>query len=190
MDVLEAIHERRSVGRVKADPVPKEMIETLLEAAVRAPNHYRTEPWRFIVLTGDGRKRLSAVMEEIAKEGMENPEAEENRRIWEAAGKKAYRAPVIIIAIVEPSDHPKAIAEEESAAVHAAIQNMLLAAAGLGLGAMWRTGSPAYHPITRQRFGLSEKARIAGFIYVGFPETLPPLSNRAPAAAKTTWYEE
>ena len=52
MDAFEAIHSRRSQGKVKPDPVPRELIEKLLDAAVQAPNHYKVRPWRFVVLTG------------------------------------------------------------------------------------------------------------------------------------------
>ena len=62
MDALEAIFNRHSVSRVKPDPVPKEVIERLLAAAVQAPNHYRIQPWRFIVLTGRSREALGEVM--------------------------------------------------------------------------------------------------------------------------------
>ena len=58
MDVMTAIKTRRSIGKVKSDPVPKEMIETILEAGTWAPCHHQTEPWRFFVLTGDARNGL------------------------------------------------------------------------------------------------------------------------------------
>ena len=62
MDVIEAIHKRHSVPKVKPDPVPRELIEKLLDAGNQAPNHYTVRPWRFFVLTGDARKRLGDVM--------------------------------------------------------------------------------------------------------------------------------
>ena len=49
METLEAIHTRQSIGQVKPDPVPRELIEKLLSAAVQAPNHYKVRPWRFVV---------------------------------------------------------------------------------------------------------------------------------------------
>lgn len=58
MDVLEAIATRRSIGKVKEDPVPSELIHQIVEAGTWAPSHFRTEPWRFFVLTGDARKAL------------------------------------------------------------------------------------------------------------------------------------
>src|SRR6266511_1792405 len=62
MDVHEAIYGRQSQGKLKQDPVPKELIEKLLDAGVQAPNHYKVRPWRFVVLTGNARVRLGQVM--------------------------------------------------------------------------------------------------------------------------------
>ncbi len=58
METLEAIHTRQSIGQVKPDPVPRELIEKILSAAVQAPNHYKVRPWRFVVLTGAGRDEV------------------------------------------------------------------------------------------------------------------------------------
>ena len=60
MDVIEAIETRQSMGRVKQDPVPGELVERILDSAVHAPNHRLTEPWRFHVFTGEGRAQLDA----------------------------------------------------------------------------------------------------------------------------------
>ena len=61
MDVFEAIYNRHSQGKVKPDPLPRELIEKLLSAAVQAPNHYKVRPWRFVVLTGSARNKLGDV---------------------------------------------------------------------------------------------------------------------------------
>jgi nitroreductase len=190
MDIFEAIHNRRSVGKVKPDPVEKEKIEQLLEATIWAPNHYKTEPWKFFVLTGEGRRQLGRTLAEIEKEGMDDPTSEENQTKLKKTMEKPFRAPVVITVAVTPADHPKALVQEEIAAVSAAIQNMLLAAHALGLGAIWRTGAPTYHPKMKASFGLREQDEVAGFIYVGYPE-LPAKEGKrlASFAEKTTWIE-
>ena len=53
MELFEAIYGRRSVGKVKPDALPREVVEKLLSAAAQAPNHYKVSPWRFVVLTGE-----------------------------------------------------------------------------------------------------------------------------------------
>ncbi|NTU55436.1 MAG: hypothetical protein HGA79_04235 [Anaerolineales bacterium] len=62
MELFEAIHNRQTQGKVKPDALPREVIEKLLSAAVQAPNHYKVRPWRFVVLTGEGRNKLGDVM--------------------------------------------------------------------------------------------------------------------------------
>src|SRR3712207_1637847 len=103
MDVIRAIETRQSVGRVKQDPVPRELVERILASAVHAPNHRITEPWRFHVFTGRGRGELARARAEIARlqaeaEG-EDPELAVGRISRER--KKAFRAPVIIAVICE-----------------------------------------------------------------------------------------
>src|SRR3712207_7001605 len=68
MDVIHAIETRRSIGRVKQDPVPRDLIERILESAVHAPNHRITEPWRFHVFTSKGRGELARRSEEHTSE--------------------------------------------------------------------------------------------------------------------------
>ena len=59
METLEAIGTRQSIGQLKSDPVPHNVIKKLLTAAVQAPNHYKVRPWRFVVLTGSALERFS-----------------------------------------------------------------------------------------------------------------------------------
>lgn len=189
MDILEAIQNRRSIGKVKPDPVDKALIEKLLEAATWAPNHYRTEPWRFIVMTGEGRHVLGRAYADVAREvapGMDETEAE---KFLQKHAAKAFRAPVVIAVVATPSDRPNVVELEEYGAVYMAIQNMLLAAHALGLGAICRTGNPVYHPKMKERLGLSDRERLLGLIYVGYPDVQPAPPGRTPLAEKTTWIE-
>ncbi|WP_102029036.1 nitroreductase family protein [Salirhabdus sp. Marseille-P4669] len=190
MDIFEAIHSRRSIGKVKQDPVEKEKIHKILEAGTRAPSHYKTEPWKFFVLTEEGRRPLGRTLAEIAAEKMDDPTTEENQLLLQGQEMKAFRAPVIIAAAVVPSEHPKALPVEEIGAVNSAIQNMLLAAHALGLGAIWRTGAPCYHPKMKNLFGLEGDAQILGFLYLGYPNTTKEESPRIPFEEKTEWWSE
>jgi nitroreductase len=67
LDVIRAIETRQSVNRVKQHPVPRDLIERILESAVHAPNHKITEPWRFHVFTGKGRGELARARAETAR---------------------------------------------------------------------------------------------------------------------------
>lgn len=187
MDIFEAIKSRRSIGLVSDAPVSKELIDRILEAGTWAPSHYRTEPWRFFVLTGDSRFQLGKTLAKIEEQQMEDPSSESNQKKLTKTQEKAFRAPLIIAVAVEPSANPKALVQEEHGAVYAAIQNMLLAAHGLGLASYWRTGKPAYDPAMKKLFKLSEKGEILGFLYFGHPKRAFPEGKRKHFDEVTTW---
>ena len=79
------------------------------------------------------------------------------------------RAPLMIVAISRHQDHPKVPAIEQDLACGAAVNNMLLAAHAMGLGAVWRTGALAYHPQVHAELGLASNEQILAFLYVGHP---------------------
>lgn len=188
MNVFEAIKTRRTVGVVKQDPVPRDVTERILQAAVWAPNHFRTEPWRFFVLEGDGRNKLATALVEAIKEDMEDVTTEENQKRIEKQQNNPFRAPLVIVVGVEPSNEPKVPLKEEYAAVSAAIQNMLLTAHASGLGAIWRTGDICYHPKIAQSFGLSEKGEVVGFLYMGYPVKEPKTVKKTDVSTYTKWF--
>ncbi|NBD22925.1 nitroreductase family protein [Paenibacillus glycinis] len=190
MDIIEAIRTRRSIGKVTQEPVAKETIEQILEAAVWAPNHRLTEPWRFFVLSGEGRGKLGEALAAIAvAQAGAGLDAEALEAKAEDAKKKALRAPVVIAVAVVPTERKDVIELEEYGAVNAAIQNMLLTIHALGLGAVWRSGEPCYHPLMNEAFGLRPQDKMLGFIYLGVPDMTPPQAKRSSAASKTTWIE-
>lgn len=189
MDVIRAIQTRQSVGRVRQDPVPEDLIEQILESAVHAPNHRITEPWRFHVFTGKGRGELARARAEMARLQAEAEEEDEEM----AAGrisrerKKAFRAPVII-AVISASGRDEVETLENYAACAAAVQNMQLTAHSLGLASIWRTGSIAYHEHMRDFFGLKEDDRIVAYLYIGSPDMGERPRRRRPAAERTVWH--
>ncbi|GAK01694.1 nitroreductase [Geomicrobium sp. JCM 19055] len=192
MDVFEAIQTRRSIGKV--DPhemVDKETLEKVLEAGNWAPSHYKTEPWKFFVHTGEGRRALGRVLREIQREKIDGEPDEEQLEKLDKTVEKPFRAPIVITIAVEPSEKEKVIEIEEYAAAHAAAQNMLLAAHALGLGAIWRSGKPMYHDKVREFYNLTERGNVVGFIYLGFPATVKDrLAERNPHEAKTVYIHE
>lgn len=189
MDVLTAIQTRRSIGKVKSNSVPKNLIETILEAGTWAPTHHLTEPWRFFVLTGGARNRFGGTLAQILKEKMEEPISEDEAKKLEREQNKPLRAPVIITVAVEPSDNSKVLIKEEFASVHAAVQNMLLAAHSLGLGAVWRTGGICDEPKVKEFFEITGKSELVGFIYLGYPD-MKKEGKRKPFSEVTKWIEE
>lgn len=190
MDVLEAIHTRRSVGKVSEREPKKEEIEKMLEAARWAPNHHKTEPWHFHVLTGEGRNKLGEAYGNINIEKLNNPTEAERQLVMESGLKKAKRSPVVIVVTVEPDRGDKIEPVEEVAATACAVQNMLLTAHELGLAAKWRTGKPVFHPIMKNAFNVSEKGWVLGLIFVGYADEEPEAPVKKTPQEYTTWVTE
>lgn len=191
MNISEAIRTRRSIGKVTEEEIPVSKIEQILEAGTWAPNHKMTEPWRFFVLRGEGRTVLGEALADVALATAADPYSPEAAAAAEAARAKPFRAPVIITVAVTPAEHEKVIELEEYGAVFAAIQNMLLEAHGLGIGAIWRTGAPTYHAKMNEHFGLGAKDKVLGFIYLGIPaEKQAPQGKRKPFGELTVWVDE
>lgn len=185
MEVLQAIHHRQSVGKVRPDPIPKEVIERLLDAAVQAPNHHKVRPWRFFVLQGNALRRLGDIMAESLH--LRKPEISEEGLAAERA--KALRAPVIIAIGVDKPTDAKVVEIENICAAAAAAENLLLAAEGLGLAAMWRTGPAATDPTVKTFLRLGVDQHLIGFLYIGYPESERPMPERPGYEDRTTWLE-
>ena len=190
MEISEAIFKRRSIGRLKPDPVPKELVESVLESAVHAPNHKITEPWRFHVFEGKGRGEFARARAEMARL-MAEEEGEDEELIPGRVSrerKKAFRSPVVI-AVISLAGRDEVETLENYGACCAAVQNMQLAAHALGLGSIWRTGPVAYHPHMLNFFGLGAEGRIAAYLYLGYPNMGERPRRRRPADELTVWHE-
>jgi nitroreductase len=185
MDLMEAIFSRHSVGQVKPDPLPRPVIENLLAAAAQAPNHYKVRPWRFVVLTGEGRIRLGEVMAGSFHQKFPDiaPEALEKERA------KPLRAPLLIAVGVDKPGEPKVLEIENICAVAAACQNILLATTALGLGAIWRTGDTVRDPQIKKFLGFDPDQHLLGFLYIGYVETPPAPVGRPTFEDRTAWME-
>ncbi len=183
MDIFTAIYERQSIGHVKPDRVPRELIEKILAAGAQAPNHYKVRPWQFIVLTGSARERLGKVMAHSLHK--RNPQA--NDEALSKERHKPLRAPVLIAVGVHHPGLEKVLDIENVVAVSAAIQNMLLVLQPLGLAGMIRTGDPALDPHVKEFLGLKPDQHLLGFIYIGYPTEEHKPVERPAFEDRTTW---
>ena len=185
MDVFEAIHNRHSQGNVRPDPLPREVIEKLLFAAVQAPNHYKVRPWRFVVLTGSARSKLGDVMAASQRDRKPDlpPEASDKTRAL------PLRAPVLIAVGVDQPIEEKVLEIENICAAAAACQNLLLAAQAMGLAVKWRTGEWALDPKVKAFLGFDPDQHLIAFLYVGYPESAAEFPPRPSFEDRTVWLE-
>lgn len=185
MDVFEAIHNRHSIKKVRQDPVRRELIEKMLDAAAQAPNHYKVRPWRFIVLTGDSRNRLGDAMSASLRE--RHPEFPQEA--FDKAHATPLQAPVVIAIGVDKPSEAKVLEIENICATAAATQNLLLSAHALGLGAKWRTGEWARDAKVKEFLGFEADQHLIGFIYIGHPEFIVEYPARPSYEDRTVWVE-
>ena len=183
------IRHRRSVfpkDYVPGSKVPDTVITQMLENANWAPNHGKTEPWRFFVFSGEGLKTLANTQAELYKQHTTN--FDENKY------KKLQTNPLLashVIAIVMKRQESGKIPEiEEVEAVACAVQNMYLTATAYGVGAYWASGGVTYLPEAKEVFGLDEADKLLGFFYVGVPAAPPADGRRSPIAEKVTFIDK
>jgi len=178
--VSEAIRTRRSNLNVDLEKsVPREIIDELIELAVVAPNHRRTNPWRFVVLTGNARSRLGDVVADaLAKQ----PDTKDS--LLERNRTQFLRAPAVVVVASARDDDP-ILDFENKHAVAAGIQNILVGATAAGLASAWKSGSAMVDPdvsaAAKEALGLEATDEIVGFVYLGYP-IAPPGSRPTPQA--------
>jgi nitroreductase len=169
MDVEEAIRSRRTHKAFARDPVPRDLLDELLELARWAPNHHLTNPWRFRVLGPGALARLQQAA---------GPEA----------ASKLDRAPTLVAATVVSSADPVR-SEEDLCATACATYAVLLAAHGRGLAGYWRTPEVLRTPEGRAALQIPDDERFVALIHLGWPrqEKRPP--ERSPAADIVTYLD-
>lgn len=186
MDVIEAIRARRSIKRFMPQPVSRQQVETLLDAATLAPNHRLTQPWRFYVLGPAARHAYGMALGE--RKARKQPDPESGRALRDAVAREHFELPCMIAVAIVQADDPE-IAKEDFAAAMMAVQNISLAALDLGLGTHIKTGGVMDDAAARSAAGVAANQRIVAIVNVGVPAESPPAKKRSSAADFTTWRE-
>ena len=176
MDAIELLTTRRSPPKL-VEPAPDEaQLEAMFGAAIRAPDHGRLRPWRFIEVRGPAREKLGRVLADALKARAPDVPAD----VLQREAQKPMRAPLIVVVAASLMEGHKIPVVEQLLAAGAATQNIILAAHALGFGAMWRTGEPAYDAQVKQALGLSPSDAIVGFLYLGTPQGRPAIPPNEP----------
>ncbi len=184
MDLHEAIHARRSIRQFTNRPVSREEIEVLLEAAVHAPNHRLTQPWRFYVLGPEAKLAYARVLAGRKARKVDDPAAAKAIIEKVVSAGKALPAQLAVSQVL--ADSPE-VTEEDFAATMMAVQNILLTAHSLGLGTHLRTGAIMADPQARLAVGVPDNERIVATIELGEPASAPPPKARRAAHELTVW---
>jgi nitroreductase len=188
MDAITAIIQRTSVQRFRPDPVPREIIERLLDCAVRAPNHKLTEPWRFSVLTGGARDRFADIRAGHRLKRYADPTSGDARAAADKVRRESRETPAYLVVMVAQNPD-EIIREEDYAATMMAIANLMTAASSLGLGTSLKTGGVMRDPALQELAGVAENFRVVGIVSLGYPAGPETPRRRKPAAEVTHWIE-
>ena len=181
--VAETIRSRRSNLNVDLErQVPRDVVESLIDLAITAPNHYRTNPWRFVVLSGKARERLGEL---VAGEVSKQPDVKDS--LVERNRVQFLRAPtVLVIASAGDSDPIKHF--ENKHAVAAGLQNILIGATAAGLASAWKSGAamvdPSVSAAAKAELGLDATDDIVGFVYLGYPIAPPGAKPKVEAQVR------
>jgi nitroreductase len=184
VDALELLLTRDSALRLEEPGPDQTALDAIFRSALRAPDHGRLRPWRFVLIPRERRARFGEVLAESLRRRQPDAAPESLARERD----KALRAPVIVVvaARLKPSDKIPEV--EQIISAGAAAQNMMLAAHALGFGAMWRTGAAAYDDSVKLALGLATNDAIIGFLYLGSRVGgSSPLPRPAPEEFVAVW---
>ncbi|TKI08164.1 NAD(P)H nitroreductase [Martelella alba] len=164
MDALELLLNRRSASRL-TEPAPAgDALDTIIRAGMRAPDHGALQPWRFVLIAGEGRARLSELLHQAAlKAGLDEKGVDK-------AKNAPFRAPLIIAVLAWCDTQSKVPHWEQVVSAGCAVHAMQMAALAQGFNGIWRTGLWATQEDVRQAFGCREQDQIVGFLYLGTPQ--------------------
>jgi nitroreductase len=188
MDAITAIEQRTSVRRYRPDPVARDLVEHLLECAVRAPNHKLTQPWRFAVITGAAKDQYARIRARHRLTRFADAASPEAASAGEKVRREALETPLHIVAMTAVSSD-EITREEDYAATMMAVANLMIAAESLGLGTYLKTGGVMQDPAMAELVGMPENFRVVGLISLGYPAEQEPPRRRKPASELTRWIE-
>jgi len=183
---LSLLKTRKSASvKAMGEPGPTaDQLRTILEIAVRVPDHGKLTPWRLVLFQGAAREKFGEIIK--ARWQKLNPQHGEETIAFQR--NLFLRAPVVIAVVSKAGPHVKIPEWEQLLSAGALTQNMLLAAAALGVGAQWNTDWIAYDREIMTSMGLSEAEKIVGFVYFGTPQgALEDRPRPDPESLITRW---
>ena len=196
-DLWEAIYTQRAIRYWTSEAVPRDLLETVVAAATKAPSGSNTQPWVFVVVDDRAILRtLAAALREAASQNeglrgvLSNADDVEDRslRLILKGAREFFqsleRAPALIIpclhGLSSPTTEPDSLLAGSS--IYMAVQNLLLAARAVGLGTVMTTAQGMIDRPLRETLGIPDDAVPAALIPIGFPDANFGPTRRKPVA--------
>lgn len=181
-DLFDAIKQRRSIRKFLPRPVPRAVVLEVLEAAGWAPSAHNSQPWRFILIENASvtrvlaEKMAQAWADDLGKDGITT---EESKRIERR--ERFANAPALILACITMEGLRKFPDEKRQKCEHdlaveslgAAMQNLLLAAHALGLGACWFCAPSFCKETVRELLKIPDAVEPEALVVMGYPAEAP-----------------
>ena len=174
--LFEAMYTQRALRYIRPDPIPDELVRKILEAGTRAPSGGNQQRWRFIVIRDSETKRWIQERYRNTRVPAHAPprneaEARTMARNDAAArhlGEHLHEVPVLILCCLEHDGSPSDI--NRGASIYPAVQNMLLAARGLGLASVLTTRPRrGFEKEIKEKLGIPGNVDTAALLPLGYP---------------------
>lgn len=186
--IANTITHRRTtkVNFMNGEKIADEEIAKLLELADSAPTHGRTEPWRFIVYKDKSLQQFCADHAQLYWETTDEKVRTETKRT--SIQNQYKNASHLIITYMKRTENARIPAQEEYAAVCAAVQNMQIGATALGIACIWSTGGATYKPEMKKYLALQKEDEMVALLFLGKSDKEAGLPVRnIPLNQKTIW---
>ena len=207
--LYEVMNSRRSVRQFKPDRPPKDTVERLIEAAITAPSASNKQPWRFLAVANrEVIARLAAAVREAVDRIAHHiePAFEESFRAYGDYFTRFVEAPIVMVLLFRsmavlshlvgqrlPAEgRDRMVAMERDTGLTSAslaMQNLLLMAHAMGLGASAMTGPLAASDRIREILGIQPSWHVVAFIPLGYPDEDPAATPRKPVGQVLKWIE-
>jgi nitroreductase len=183
----EIVLNRRSTKPVdfSGKTIDDHQILQMLELANWAPSHGLTEPWRFIVYSGQAVRQFCGQQAEQYRQT--TPPDKFVPAKYEKQAHNGDLASHLIIVYMKRGANPNIPALEELCATAAAADNILLGAEALGIAVLWSTGGTVLQPVMKEYLGLGPDDVILGLLYLGYSDEPRRPGKRTPISEKTKW---
>lgn len=181
------IANRRSVypRQYNSQPVADEVVMQMLQNANWAPTHGLTEPWRFVVFTGEAKDQLADFFQQVYRNNTPTESFDEGK--YQKQREGIMQSSHVVALVMKRQETGKIPEVEEVCAVACAVQNMWLTATAYGIGCYWSTGGPTFKPEGKAFLDLGENDKLLGFLYIGNYDGELPQGRRKPITEKVQW---
>jgi nitroreductase len=172
--LFDAIYSQRAIRHLRPDPVTDEVVHRLIEAATKAPSGGNSQPWRFLVIRDKATRRMIADYYRRSWDQVYGAQSDGSSSLGDRVRSSATHlaenmaeVPVLILACIMHDGGASSMGRGSS--IYPAVQNLLLAARGLGLGSVMTSLHKRYEDEIKQALGIPENVETAALLPIGYP---------------------